>query len=107
LISANDWDNKARAEHAVGMSFTQRNVPGLQAKYKGPKRVKSSGKAGSSKRKPTTADKASARKPKVKNRARDQANKGRPKRFGPAPSKSESDSKPGELGDGFAPLKRK
>ena len=111
FIGAPDWDNKARAEHEVGEEFTQRRVPGLEAKYKGPKRIKASGKAAGPKKadvkKREQDTKTTTGKPKAKKRARDAANKGRPKRFGPAPKTGTDKSRPGELGDGFAPLKRK
>lgn len=110
LVSAHEWNNKARAENAVGSTFEQRTIPGLQAKYKGPEKVKSSGRAAGKKRelKPTDHKEKIKAKAKPKKRLRDQVNKGRPKRFGPAPKKEQQPSE-GEarLGDGFAPFKKK
>lgn len=106
LISPHEWNNKARAEQVVGGAFELRKIPGLEAKYKGPSKVKSSGRAGGKKRDKKTTDTNTKPKTKVKKRLRDQVNKGRPKRFGPAEKKPQPTSAENRLGDGFAPLKK-
>ncbi|WP_317931520.1 DEAD/DEAH box helicase [Halioxenophilus sp. WMMB6] len=115
LIAAPDWNNKARVELTLGAGFRQRKIAGLEAKYKGPEKTKASGKVAGKKR--TTKADSDTSKPKVKQRQRDQLNKGRPKRFGPAPKntaakspapqKEKSDASEERLGDGFTPFSRK
>ena len=108
LIAANDWNNKARAEHSIGSAMLKRSVPGLEAKYKGPEKLKSTGKAANKKRKPSDLEnKKEKLKAKPKRRVRDSVNKGRPKRFGPAPKKPEHDEAESRLGDGFTPFKKR
>ncbi len=106
FICAPDWNNKARCENAVGETFTKISVPGLTAKYKGPEKLKSSGKAAGKKKTASKPEKNA--KPKNKVRARDTQNKGRPKRFGPAPKKSQTAEKAPDRSsdDGFAPFKK-
>lgn len=114
FICADDWNNKARCEGALGARMEQITVPGLTAKYKGPDKVKSSGKiAGKKKSKEDTNKKDD--KPKVKVRTRDQLNKGRPKRFGKAPKNNQDKNEIVSTGkkttatpidDGFAPFKK-
>ncbi len=105
LITPNDWNNKARAESSIGQTMKKRRVPGLDAKYKGPERLKTTGKVAGKKRKAQAEDNK-PQKPKIKKRARDTINKGRPKRFGPAPKKTQDDEAQSRLGDGFAPFKK-
>ena len=107
LIAPHEWNNKARAENAVGDSFEKRTLPGLTAKYKGPEKVKSSGRASGKKRDSKDTDGKATAKSKPKKRLRDQVNKGRPKRFGPAPKKTASSEGEARLGDGFTPFKKK
>lgn len=45
LVAPNDWNLKARIENFLNTQFEQIKVPGLEAKFKGPKKVKSNGKA--------------------------------------------------------------
>ncbi|BFM06515.1 DEAD/DEAH box helicase [Halioxenophilus aromaticivorans] len=108
LIAPHEWNNKARAENVVGDGFEKRTLPGLTAKYKGPDKVKSSGRASGKKRDDKkSSDSKTTAKVKPKKRARDQANKGRPKRFGPAPKKESVSEGEARLGDGFSPFKKK
>ncbi len=80
LISANEWNLMARIERYINGNFERRIIKGLEASYKGPDKVKSSGKA-AGKKKPKTADKGkkgkSDNKPKTKVRARDTKNIGK------------------------------
>jgi ATP-dependent RNA helicase SrmB len=95
LASASEWNLTISIERYLTISFERRTLPGLKARYNGPKKVKSSGKAaGSKKKKPskTPADKA-------KTRARNKKNLGK-RRIGTSEEKSVSS-------DGFAPLKKK
>ena len=89
LVSASEWNLMIGIQRYLKTEFEKRALPGLKAKYNGPKKTKSSGKAVGSKKK-------RSKKPeeKAKSRSRNQKNKGRPG------SKSVSS-------DGFAPLMKK
>jgi hypothetical protein len=77
----------------LGLEFEQRSLPGLKARYNGPKRVKNSGKAAGRKKR--------ARPAAEKSRSRERNRKGRGK---PVPGKG---SGPASGNDGFAPLTKK
>lgn len=93
LISPYEWNLKAAIERYLNVQMESRQITGLVANYKGPKKVKASGKAASSKKKPKVRvnGKKVAVKPKSKS--------SRPRK---APSS-------GTLmdGQGFSPIRRK
>ncbi|WP_187276580.1 DEAD/DEAH box helicase [Parahaliea maris] len=92
LVEASQWNLMVSIQRYLGMQFENRALPGLKAKYSGPKKTKGSGKAAGSKKKKNTKDGA-----KPKQRARDAKNKGKPKR-----------SKAGAVvNDGTGPLMKK
>lgn len=89
LVAANEWNLMISIQRYLRTDFEPRALPDLKARYCGPKKTKSSGKAaGPSKKR---------RKPeeKRKSRVRNQKEKGKPKRGGNAEN------------DGFAPLMKK
>ncbi|GHD10370.1 ATP-dependent RNA helicase [Halioglobus japonicus] len=88
LVAANEWNLMISIQRYLKTEFEKRALPGLKAKYSGPKKTKSSGKASGSKKK--------TKKPaaKAKSRARNQKAKGKPS------NKQLSN-------DGFAPLMKK
>jgi ATP-dependent RNA helicase SrmB len=88
LVSAADWNLMISIERYLKLSFERRALPGLKAKYNGPKKQKASGKAAGSKKK-----RSKSAPEKSKTRQRNQKNKGKGK---PQPSN-----------DGFAPLMKK
>jgi superfamily II DNA/RNA helicase len=97
FITHRDWDLMVRFERELQIRFEKRKVPGLEAKFKGPKKVKASGKkAGVKKRSGENSKEAGKGNEKVKKRHRDTKNIGKRR----APS-----AKPaaGKWGDGFAP----
>lgn len=49
LINSFEWNLMSSVERYLRMQFTRRKLPGLEAKYKGPKKLKGSGKAAGSK----------------------------------------------------------
>ena len=53
LVSASDWNLMISIERYLKLDFERRALPGLKARYSGPKKVKSSGKAAGSKKKRT------------------------------------------------------
>ncbi|RLQ21985.1 DEAD/DEAH box helicase [Seongchinamella sediminis] len=90
LVSGSEWNLMVSIQRYLKLEFEPRALPGLKARYSGPKKTKASGKAAGSKKKrsKSPADKA-------KSRARNQKSKGKP-RAGKAVSS-----------DGFAPLMKK
>ncbi|MCB1689875.1 MAG: DEAD/DEAH box helicase [Halioglobus sp.] len=94
LASAPEWNLMVSIERYLALRFERRVLPGLKARYSGPKKLKSSGKAAGTKKK--TPKSATDKK---KTRARNQKNVGK-RRTGSA---AESTAK----NDGFAPLKKK
>ncbi|WP_210396105.1 DEAD/DEAH box helicase [Motiliproteus sediminis] len=99
LISAREWNLMASVERYLRIKFERRDVPGLEGKYKGPEKLKASGKAvRSGKRKKPDPRKA---KPVEKGKQRHRDRKQIGKRRTPATPVEQ------RLGDGFAPLKRK
>jgi len=132
FISAPDWNLMSTVEHYLQIRFEKRAIKGLEAAFKGPKKIKNSGKAAGSK---VNKEKRKARKeaaempdeaPKTKQRLRDKKNIGKrraPSKEGSTtPEKSTNKSKNtapkapakptwGEPSawqkDGWAPMKKK
>nr|WP_241263296.1 DEAD/DEAH box helicase [Parahaliea mediterranea] len=95
LVDAGQWNLMASIQRYLKTEFEARALPGLKAKYSGPKKIKGSGKAaGSKKKKPSGA--------KAKQRARDTKNKGKPKRKDSAESATRT-----PVNDGTGPLMKK
>jgi superfamily II DNA/RNA helicase len=95
LVTATEWNLMHGIERYLKLKFEQRKVPGLEGVFKGPKKVKASGKAAGSKKKKDkkSPDKKSATKKST-------TKKSKPKK--PAPKGVFQVS-----GDGLAPLKRR
>ncbi len=94
LVTSIDWNLMISIERYLKLNFERRSLPGLKARYNGPKKIKASGKAtGNKKKSPKSAE------AKSKSRQRNQKNIGKPaakkKRVVTAPN------------DGFAPLMKK
>lgn len=89
LVTATEWNLMHGIERYLKLKFEQRKVPGLEGVFKGPKKLKASGKAAGSKKKKDkkAAPKGAAKKAKPKK----PANKGVFQ----------------VSGDGLAPLKRR
>ena len=90
LVSASEWNLLISIERYLKLTLEKRNLPGLKARYNGPKKQKSSGKAAGSKKK--TKKSAAA---KSKSRQRNQKQRGK-----------QVDKKQ-PVNDGFAPLMKK
>jgi hypothetical protein len=74
LVTATEWNLMHGIERYLKLNFEQRKVPGLEGVFKGPKKVKASGKAAGSKKK---KDKGKASKPSAKKtKSKKPANKG-------------------------------
>lgn len=88
LITAPDWNRMIGIERYLNTQFEHLVLPGLKARYNGPKKTKGSGKAaGTRKKAKKPADKAASRQ-------RNRSQKGKPKRDNGG-------------NDGFAPLTKK
>ncbi len=90
LVTSTDWNLMISIERYLKLSFERRSLPGLKARFSGPKKQKASGKAaGGKKKKPKSAE------AKTRSRQRNKKNVGKPA------SKSTAQN------DGFAPLMKK
>jgi len=98
LIASHEWNLKSSIERYLQQQMESRIIKELRANYKGPKKLKASGKAASSKKKPKKNAK-DFKKGAVKGKAVNKAKASKVKR---AP-------KPTNLMDseGFAPIRRK
>ena len=93
LVSSNDWSLMSSIERFLKVRLERRKLAGLEARYKGPKKLKSSGKAAGSKKK---KNKKNTAKLAVNSK------KAKPKKSGKRESSEGDRSK-----QGFSPLKKK
>ena len=98
LVTPQDWDRMVRFEKALGQKFEKLRLPGLEARFKGPQKLKSSGKMASSGKRKASEKTAKSDAPKIKKRHRDRKNIG--KRRQPTGSAESAENR---WGDGFAP----
>jgi len=102
FVTKSDWNLTNGIERYTGAKFELMTIPGLIGEFKGPEKVKSSGKAAGYKKKEDGSDKASAdKKAKVKVRERDKKNLGKRRK----PSGGTESNVP-NLGDGTTTFKR-
>lgn len=99
FITAKDWNLTKGIERYLGIQLTKAEMPGLTAIYKGPEKLKSSGKAVGIKKK-TDSNKEKTPEKKIKERERDKKNIGKRRQ----PRSTVED---GKSVDGFAPPKKK
>jgi superfamily II DNA/RNA helicase len=93
LVSAPEWNLMISIQRYLNLEFERRSLPGLKARYHGPKRQKSSGKAvGKKKRSRTPAE-------KKRSRERHRKQQGKPDR---SQQRARDTSN-----DGFAPLRKR
>lgn len=96
LVQAGEWNLKAMIERYLRQTFEPREIAALKASYRGPKKLKTSGKSAASGKRPQQR-KAAVTKSKQRHRDRKNIGKRRaPSRTTPAV----------DLGDGLAPLKK-
>lgn len=62
FVNASEWNTMSSIERYLNIRLEQRTVEGLKANYKGPKKVKKSGKAAGPKKKKTVAGKIDRKK---------------------------------------------
>ena len=105
LINASEWNLMSSIERYLKVEFERRVVKGLEGKYKGPKKLKASGKA-AGKKKPANSKKIGAGKRddenKGKQRHRDRKSVGKRR----VPSAAQEQLKK-DLGDGFGAFKKR
>ena len=95
FVSANDWDLMAAIQRYTETAFERRTIKSLKAKFTGPKKLKSNGKAAGKKKKVKGQDKSSSRHRNTKN-------KGKRKNKGDGAKGSQSPAN-----DGLSPLMKK
>jgi len=94
LVGASDWNLMISIQRYLKLEFQRRALPGLKARFNGPKKLKASGKAAGSKKKKTEKTAGA----KSKSRLRNQKKRGKP---------SAGNKAPAVQNDGFAPLMKK
>jgi ATP-dependent RNA helicase SrmB len=100
LVDHTEWNLMASIQRYLKLEFEKRTLPGLKARYNGPKATKSSGKAaGKATGKTSGSKKKSGKKVEAKKKVRQRDLKNRGK------SKGKSNNKPDN--DGFAPLMKR
>ncbi len=102
LIAHNEWNLMASIERYLHLAFERRTIKGVEGSYKGPKKVKSSGKAAGSRKK--KVDSKGSKKAAAKLRPRDRKQVGKRRN-----SASGSGDAPGRssLGDGSMPMMKR
>lgn len=107
LIASSEWNLMNGIERYLGVRFEKITLPGLVGKYQGPVKLKSSGKAATTRKKKPDSERSGTAKgkaqPKVKVRERDKKNIGKRR----VPGDKAGEAAPAAVIDGFAPLKRK
>lgn len=100
LIDHTEWNLMASIERYLRLQFERRTLKGLEGHYKGPKKLKASGKAAGSKKKKDARQGNGKADKKPKQRLRDRKQVGK-RRSGAQPRPGA-----GTLGDGSLPLKK-
>ncbi|SMF38607.1 Superfamily II DNA and RNA helicase [Alteromonadaceae bacterium Bs31] len=99
LVGPSEWNGMSRIERYLKIRLSPRTVKGLEANYKGPKKLKSSGKAAGPKKKKNKQAAAKGNKKTTTKKAKTPTSSGADKTRKPEARVS--------LGDGTAPLKRR
>jgi len=94
FVSANDWNLMAAIERYTETAFERRTVKSLKAKFTGPKKLKSNGKAAGKKKKVKGQDKSASRHRNTKNKGKRKAKQ----------ADSEGDKRALPVNDGLSPL---
>lgn len=92
LVCALEWDRMSSIERYLGVRLRPLKIPGLEAKYTGPKKLKSSGKAAGTKKKNKVNSKSGAKPGKHDKNKASKKTKNKPAKV---------------LGDGSMPFKKK
>lgn len=98
FVTAKDWNLTKGIERYLGIHMETMQIPGFTAVYKGPEKVKASGKAVGIKKK--TTEKPKVPEKKVKDRLRDKKNVGKRRQASTVTIENQNP-------DGFAPPKKK
>ena len=97
FVSANDWNLMAAIERYTETAFERRTIKSLKAKFTGPKKLKSNGKAAGKKKKVKGQEKSASRHRNTKNKGKRKANRD-------GTGKGSANSPPN---DGLSPLMKK
>lgn len=100
LINATEWNLMASIERYLGQRFERRVIEGLIADYKGPKKLKASGKAAGSRKKKEAKKETAKKGPKTKAKVRQRDARKVGKRRQASSDTPREDT-------GFSPLKKK
>lgn len=93
LVTASEWDRMSSIERYLKLRFERRVLEGLKATYRGPRKLKNSGKAAGPKKKKAGAGKPRAKAPTTGSR--------------PAPKPKRGGSGANKANDGFGVLKKR
>ncbi len=77
LVAHQDWDLMVRTERELGKTFERRKIEGLESKFKGPKKLKNTGKRAGVKKRDDKDNTKTKEKEKTKKRHRDTKNIGK------------------------------
>jgi len=102
MISPEDWNLCAGIQKFLSASFEKRKIPGLEGSYKGPKKLKSSGKAAGTKKKKSKSTDKPGKGPIKKVKAKKPGNK---VKLGQNKGKAGAEISPTADSGGFAPFK--
>jgi ATP-dependent RNA helicase SrmB len=104
FVSSKDWNLTKSIERYVNLEFEEISFAGVVAHYKGPQKIKSSGKAAGVKNKISITDKKSPSTKELKVKVRDRVKKNVGKRRTPS---GPAQAPAVDLGDGFSTFKMK
>jgi ATP-dependent RNA helicase SrmB len=104
LVSSTEWNLSASIQRYLNTSFEQTKIPGLEGNYKGPKKLKSSGKAAGTKKKKTKEKDKPAKKAEAGKKPKRPAGAAKPT-GAKAGKKKAPDDKKGQDG-GFSSFRR-
>lgn len=111
LISTTEWNLMSSIERYLRVRFELRKIKGLEGSYRGPKKLKASGKAAGNKKKKITikggSGKGAEAKPKTRQRNRTKAGKLPTATVAAAGENPQRSGEKQGLGDGLAPFKKK
>ena len=105
FVTSFEWNLKAAIERYIRHNFEKRTIDELAGKFKGPKKVKSSGKKAGEKKRTDSKGDDNKDVPKNKNRRRDKKNIG--KRRTPAEKSGSGKTTHTRSDEGFAPPKKR
>ena len=107
LIGPNEWNLMSSIERYLRIKFEKRSIKGLRGSYKGPKKLKSSGKAAGPKKKKLTAKGKKEEAGKQRQRVKKNVGKRRNNSSSSSSENGATHTVSGPVDAGFEPPKRK